>query len=876
MNHPVEATDRSDRVASTSSTYVYTYVPTGETVGGADVIVAEPKPSLENGDGPELNEGFWQRRLPHRSSDKDTQVLTNQFNRTAADQSSNNTTSRGWLTRHIFGLEQTDSAESPSSQFISSDAEDVDTMISSRSHSRRKVDSTVGHSATIRTSVVRKSQGIFGRTFDYGVRVLRRLLSIILTILLSILYTGYALLSGAVYVTTSAVRTVSSKLFTSGSSRSSGKLALHPRLTRFDHSATSISSVDEEPDFLTRSMHSTAFGLSKLGSCCCRLCGILCFLIPLFLLLAFLFAPVSIDDGDDETPPMLLPHLTDANCQQVLPHYPMPDNSSSWSLAIWRFRCLYWLYFLDSPPTSESMENVSSEPTIDTAATWSKWLFGWFAKPTSVDTVSQSIPIGQSADATRLLEQLATFSQAVNKRLDSLSMSIRVTETRVADVENQSNDRVKNLSAQLLDLQAQFHTHTASIHEWRLHMLSLANQSGPEVSTLTGEYDRLFHAVTEAVNHTVMFYLEQLRTDVNDSVTSQLGRHDATMVNLSLLLAQLRHQLARRLRYAENKLSQLNFQLRTELSKQSGNQTALATEINEIRSLIDNMSDHLVLFQKSNAETNALITDLQEASTRCTQQQSQQLNSCKQVASDYVEAAIGRLTTLLTAQIADLVKENFIQQLQPSDSVVHTKLSAMIEQVTRETVAVALRDHIQTEFTDTTGKPIIHPDYFNVQRQIDASLERFAADRTGLPDFALESAGGTVIATRCTRTYTGGAALFSLFGIPLVRLSNSPRTILHPSNNAGDCWPFHGSSGQVVIRLSDPIVINAVSLEHLPRVLARTGRSDSAPKDFLIKGLASEVDEEGVVLGNFTYNIDGPSIQTYPIKASYLILMFLL
>ncbi|KAF6772759.1 hypothetical protein AHF37_08648 [Paragonimus kellicotti] len=204
VNHTIESADRSDRVASTSSTYVYTYVPAGETMGGADVIVSEPNPSRENGDGPELNEGFWQRRFAHRSSDKDTQASASQFNHTTIDQSSNNTTSRGWLTRHIFGLEQTDSAESPSSQFISSDAEDADTMISSRSHSRRKVGSTVGHSATIRTGVARKSQGLFGRILDYGVRVLRRLLSIILTVLLSILYTGYALLSGAVYLTTSA------------------------------------------------------------------------------------------------------------------------------------------------------------------------------------------------------------------------------------------------------------------------------------------------------------------------------------------------------------------------------------------------------------------------------------------------------------------------------------------------------------------------------------------------------------------------------------------------------------------------------------------------------------------------------------------------
>lgn len=63
----------------------------------------------------------------------------------------------------------------------------------------------------------------------------------------------------------------------------------------------------------------------------------------------------------------------------------------------------------------------------------------------------------------------------------------------------------------------------------------------------------------------------------------------------------------------------------------------------------------------------------------------------------------------------------------------------------------------------------------NVLAYIDGLLETFTADRTGKADFALESAGGTVVSTRCTRTYTSFKSAISLFGITLAYWSRSPK-----------------------------------------------------------------------------------------------------
>ncbi|TSO98583.1 SUN domain-containing protein 1 [Bagarius yarrelli] len=58
--------------------------------------------------------------------------------------------------------------------------------------------------------------------------------------------------------------------------------------------------------------------------------------------------------------------------------------------------------------------------------------------------------------------------------------------------------------------------------------------------------------------------------------------------------------------------------------------------------------------------------------------------------------------------------------------------------------------------------------------------------------------------------------------------------------HAGNCWPFKGSKGHLVIDLPYPIRITHVTLQHLPRVLSPTNQINSAPKDFAVYDCPSE------------------------------------
>ncbi|MEE6515260.1 hypothetical protein FKM82_023881 [Ascaphus truei] len=149
---------------------------------------------------------------------------------------------------------------------------------------------------------------------------------------------------------------------------------------------------------------------------------------------------------------------------------------------------------------------------------------------------------------------------------------------------------------------------------------------------------------------------------------------------------------------------------------------------------------------------------------------------------------------------------------------------------------------------------------------VNKALQRYSEDRIGLVDYALESSGASVLNTRCSETYETKTALLSLFGIPLWYQSQSPRVILQPDSNPGNCWAFRGSQGFAVIRLSSRIRPTAVTLDHISRSLSPKATISSAPKDFSVYGLEEETQKEGRLLGRFSYDQHGDPIQTFHIQ----------
>jgi len=88
---------------------------------------------------------------------------------------------------------------------------------------------------------------------------------------------------------------------------------------------------------------------------------------------------------------------------------------------------------------------------------------------------------------------------------------------------------------------------------------------------------------------------------------------------------------------------------------------------------------------------------------------------------------------------------------------------------------------------------------------------------------------------------------------------------IQPGVQPGECWPFSGSEGYLVVQLSAAITVTEASIEHMPVSLDPSGNIDNAPRDFTIWGLQGEEDVNGVLLGNFTYSTSGPPLQSLPV-----------
>uniref|UniRef100_A0AAY4BHP6 SUN domain-containing protein n=1 Tax=Denticeps clupeoides TaxID=299321 RepID=A0AAY4BHP6_9TELE len=127
------------------------------------------------------------------------------------------------------------------------------------------------------------------------------------------------------------------------------------------------------------------------------------------------------------------------------------------------------------------------------------------------------------------------------------------------------------------------------------------------------------------------------------------------------------------------------------------------------------------------------------------------------------------------------------------------------------------------------------------------ALKLYSQDQTGLFDYALESAG-----EQATTSF-----------------------LAQPDVHPGNCWAFKGSSGYLVIQLTMHVVPTAFTLQHIAKSMSPSGDISSAPRHYRVygvkrgftpQGLENELQEEGKLLGQYTYKDDGETLQTNPVE----------
>jgi len=101
-----------------------------------------------------------------------------------------------------------------------------------------------------------------------------------------------------------------------------------------------------------------------------------------------------------------------------------------------------------------------------------------------------------------------------------------------------------------------------------------------------------------------------------------------------------------------------------------------------------------------------------------------------------------------------------------------------------------------------------------------------------------------------------------------------PEAMIHKKTLPGSCWPMEGQIGKVTLKLSYPVVIESVSIDHISPDIIPEGKSDSAPKHIKIVGYPPCDDSsdcaaigfdinDPIDIAEIHYNVEGPSVQTF-------------
>ncbi|KAL1924688.1 uncharacterized protein VTP21DRAFT_4342 [Calcarisporiella thermophila] len=194
---------------------------------------------------------------------------------------------------------------------------------------------------------------------------------------------------------------------------------------------------------------------------------------------------------------------------------------------------------------------------------------------------------------------------------------------------------------------------------------------------------------------------------------------------------------------------------------------------------------------------------------------------------DFVQNNEQSISTFIRQSIDDMTGENGL--------IVSKKdfMSILGEEVKR------LRKDLETQaIQHQNQKPVQHQEAVErakmqlgddateiISEMIDEALLRYSSDVLGMPDYALASGGARIIPTMTSKTYSVrpggffGQISASLFSVG-IKQGMPPVAAIHPDTHVGQCWPFHGSQGNLGILLSRPIVVTDLTVEHVNKDVA--------------------------------------------------------
>jgi len=131
-----------------------------------------------------------------------------------------------------------------------------------------------------------------------------------------------------------------------------------------------------------------------------------------------------------------------------------------------------------------------------------------------------------------------------------------------------------------------------------------------------------------------------------------------------------------------------------------------------------------------------------------------------------------------------------------------------------------------------------------MERIVETAIHKYATDTLAKPDYALYSSGARInpLLTSPTYFHSPKSVIKRLgsyvFGGAGATWGHQPAMALFQDTNVGMCWAFPGDHGYLGIRLSEPVLISDVSVEHVHRDVSKN--IGSAPRQWSLYGLVTD------------------------------------
>ena len=300
-------------------------------------------------------------------------------------------------------------------------------------------------------------------------------------------------------------------------------------------------------------------------------------------------------------------------------------------------------------------------------------------------------------------------------------------------------------------------------------------------------------------------------------------------------------------------------------SKTKGDSSAVTAELSELQARLSRLElsgkEGSTAVQKCCGDGAALEAQVKEQVEKMLTAEDSPLRAkivSEMADRDQVEQAINKAKQEVSLTVEEAVKKLQEETKAENVNLVNVQFAHLKSRLARE-IEANLTSHLSS-LAPVSSTPSISSSQ-EVAKIVREALTKYDADKTGLFDFALESAGGSIVTTKCTEPYQATSAVMSVWGLPFWWDANSPRTILQPGSAPGQCWAFRGSYGTVVVKLSSPIFISAVTIEHISPLLSPDGHIHSAPHTLSLSGVGSG--DSLTSLLNFTYSASGEPVQTF-------------